>query len=869
MRAICRCFSSLTATPAGAEIPASSCGCLPLLSSCRNLKSVLRIHGRLVVSGISHGNSTLTHLISAYGMHQKLDSARVIFDSVTNPGAILYNSMIRAYTRSYQHNEALKLYHKMLERGTEPDKYTYTFVLKACAGKLELEEGVEVHNDVIRRGLESDVFIATELVDMYCKMGQLDCAREVFDKMPKRDIVSWNAMIGGLSQGANPDESLVFFQAMQLDGLVPSSVSLLNLFPALCKLEDGRLSKSVHGFVIRQDFQEKVFNGLIDVYSKCGLVEDARRVFDRMRGRDHVSWGTMMAGYAHNGYFDEVLELFDGMKSNNMVMNKVSAISSALAASEMRDLDKGNEIHNCVMQHCIGSNIIVATALMTMYIKCGETDKAKQIFSCLKEKDLVAWSALIAAFVQSGFPQQALSLFREMVYEKLKPSSITLLSVFPACTELSLWNLGKSIHSYSLKAGIGSEVAIGNTLISMYAKCGRFTQALAIFHNLPSRNVVSWNALINGYAENGDAFHALEMFQELLSSGSKPDLGTMASVVSACALLHGLDQGACTHGLIIKSGFISECHVKNALIDMYAKCRVLEYAESLFNETEFTRDQVSWNALIAGYVHNRYPKGAISAFCQMRSEDFQPSAASFVSVLSAAVDLIALREGMALHACIVHMGFQSHTPVGNSLIDMYAKCGRFDFAEKYFDEMGYKDIVSWNTMLAGCAVHGHATRAVALFLQMQDNTVMVDGVSFLSVLSACRHSGLIEEGRKIFHSMRDNFHVEPKLEHFACMVDLLGRTGLFTEIMDLINEMPMEPDASIWGALLGACRMHSNIELAEEVLSYLVRLEPRNPAHYVGLSNIYAQFGRWVEAKNTRLKLTNAGMKKTPGNSWV
>ena len=869
MRAIYRCFSSPTATARGAEIPENSSGYLPLLSSCRDLKSVLRIHGRLVVLGISHGNSTLTHLINAYCMHQKFNSARLIFGSVTNPGAILYNSMIRAYTKSDQHDEALKLYRKMQERGTEPDKYTYTFVLKACAGKLDFEEGVKLHNDVIRQGLESDVFIATELVHMYCKMGQLDHAREVFDKMPKRDIVSWNAMIGGLSEGANPHKSVDFFWAMQLRGLVPSSVSLLNLFPALCKLEDGRLCKSVHGFVIRQDFQAKVFNGLIDVYSKCGLVGEARRIFDRMCGRDHVSWGTMMAGYAHNGYFNEVLELFDEMKSKSMVMNKVSAVSSALAASEMRDLDKGNEIHNCVIQQCIDSDTVVATAMMTMYIKCGEIEEAKQIFGSLKETDLVAWSALIAAYVQSGFPQEALSLFREMVYGKLKPSSITLLSVFPACTELALWKLGKSIHCYSLKVGTGLEVAIGNSLISMYAKCGLFTQALAVFLNMPSRNVVSWNALINGYADNGDAFHALEVFRELLSSGSKPDIGTMASVVSACALLHVLDQGACIHGLIIKSGFISECHVKNALIDMYAKCRILECAESLFNETEFTRDQVSWNAMIAGYVHNRYPREAISAFCQMRSEDFRPSVASFVSVLPAAVDLTAVREGMALHACIVHMGFQSHRPVGNSLIDMYAKCGRFDFAEKYFAEMEYKDVVSWNTMLTACAVHGHAARAVALFSQMQDNSIMIDGVSFLSVLSACRHSGLIEEGRKIFHSMRDTFHVEPRLEHYACMVDLLGRRGLFTEIMDLINEMPMEPDASIWGALLGACRMHSNIELAEEVLSYLVRLEPGNPAHYVGLSNIYAQFGRWVEAKNARSRLTNAGMKKNPGSSWV
>ncbi|KAL2899639.1 hypothetical protein RDABS01_024721 [Bienertia sinuspersici] len=307
----------------------------------------------------------------------------------------------------------------------------------------------------------------------------------------------------------------------------------------------------------------------------------------------------------------------------------------------------------------------------------------------------------------------------------------------------------------------------------------------------------------------------------------------------------------------------------NALIDMYAKCCRLSSAETLFYETDFIKDEVSWNVIIAGYVHSRRSKEALFAFYRMKSEGLRPSAVSMISVLPAAADLTTLVEGMALHACVVRMGFQSNAHISNSLIDMYSKCGHFDCSEKLFDEMKDKDTVTWNTMMAGYAVHGHATRAIELFSQMQSENVMLDSVTFLSVLSACRHGGLVEEAKGIFNSMHDKFHHEPKLEHYACMVDLLGRGGLFNEIMSLVNKMPLEPDAALWGALLGACRMHSNSELAEVALNKLVKLEPGNSAHYIGLSNIYAQTGRWVEAKNMRLKQTDAGLKKIPGCSWV
>lgn len=778
--------------------------------------------------------------------------------------------MIRAYTSSNQHEEALKLYKNMLEKSLQPDKYTFTFILKACTGVLDLQEGVLIHHEIVDRGLESDVFIATGLVDMYCKMGDLARAREVFDKMPKKDVVAWNAMIAGLSHSLDPWEALGLFQSMQISGgMEPNSVSLLNLFPAVSKSLDIKSCKSIHGYVLRRGSRMAVSNGLIDVYSKCGSADIARRIFDRMQARDDVSWGTIMAGYAHNGYFIEVLKLFDEMKRENVKMNTVSAVSALLAASDLRDLKKGMEIHDCAVQQRIDSDILVATPLMTMYAKCGDLEKVKELFGGLKGKDLVAWSAVIAAFAQSRYPEEALSLFHDMQNENLKPNRVTLVSALPACAELSSVKLGKSLHCYAVKNDMGYDVSTGTALVSMYAKCGLFTYALIIFEKMPRNDVVTWNALINGYAQIGDAYSAMEMFRQLQLSGVLPDSGTMVGVVPACALFGDLGQGTCIHGRIIKFGFESDCHVTNALIDMYAKCGNLSSAEFLFKRTEFAKDEVSWNVMIAVYLQSGHAKEAISTFHQMKFEGFQPNLVTIVSTLPAAAHLASLKEGGSFHAYIVQMGLESNTLVGNSLIDMYAKCGRLDYAEKIFCEMQNKDAISWNAMLSGYAVHGLGACATEFFSLMQESSVEVDSVSFVSVLSACRHAGLVDEGRKIFYSMLEKHHIEPDMEHYACVVDLLGRAGLFDETLNLIELMPMEPDAGVWGALLGACRMHSNVKLAEVALNHLVKLEPRNPAHYVVLSNIYAQSDQWSDARSTRVKMNETGLKKTPGYSWV
>ncbi|KDP29839.1 hypothetical protein JCGZ_18414 [Jatropha curcas] len=786
-----------------------------------------------------------------------------------NPSVRLYNNIIRAYTSEKNYQEAIKLYHLMLNNGLEPDKYTFTFVLKACIGGLEFKEGMLIHRDIVFRGMECDVFLGTALVDLYGKMGNLELARELFDKMPSKDVTTWNVMILSLSQSVDPKKALGFIKSMQLSGLEPDLVSIVNLVPAVSKLGDIDACRSLHGYVTRRGFVAIVSNGLIDMYSKCGNIDMACQIFEQMQDRNDISWQTMMAGYAHNECFFEVLELFDCMRRENVRLNKVSVVNALSAAAEMRDLVKGREVHDFARQQRIDSDVSVTTAMITMYAKFGDLDKAKSLFQGLKGRDLVAWSAIIAALVQSGYPEDALSLFRDMQNNCLKVNNVTLTSVLPACADVLALRLGKSVHCYAIKANIDSDISTGTALVSMYAKCGFFASALTIFNRMPCKDIVMWNALMNGYIQIGDPYHAMEMFHKAQISEICPDSGTMVSLLSACVLLFDQGQGSCMHGQIIKCGLESHCHVKNALIDMYAKLGSLSAAEFLFKRTDFRKDEVSWNVLIAGYVHNGHAKEAISTFCQMKLENFHPTPVTIVSVLPAVGHLSALKEGMAFHACIIRIGFQSNILVGNCLIDMYAKCGQLDISEELFHEMRNKNTVTWNVMIGGYAIHGQGHRATELFSLMQKSHVRIDSLSLLSVLSACRHTGLIDEGRKLFDSMKKKHQLEPGLEHYACMVDLLGRAGLFDEILHLIKAMPFEPDARAWGAFLGACKMHSNVQLAEFASDRLVQLEPENPTHRVVLSNVYAKYGRWEDAGNTRSKIIKTGLRKSPGSSWV
>lgn len=766
--------------------------------------------------------------------------------------------MIRGYTRAGLHREALELFRYMSEeKSIVPDKYSFTFALKASTGALDLERGLGIHELVSEMGFESDVYIGTALVEMYCKGGDLVRAREVFDEMPERDVVTWNIMVSGLVQNGCFGEALRLFRDMCLSCVEIDHVSLYNLIPAVSKIGSKDVCRCLHGFVVKKGFTSGFSSGLIDMYCKCADLDAAECVFEDVSSKDDSSWGAMMAAYAHNGCFTKVLEFFDVMRSYDVRVSKVAVVSALQAAACVGDLGKGIAIHEYVVQHGMMAEVSVVTSLVSMYSKCGELEIAEQLFRNTKDRDVVTWSAMIASFELAGHHDDALSLFRDMMKTDVKPNAVVLTSVLPACAGIAAASrLGKSVHCYAIKADIDSELAAATAIISMYAKNGLFSPALKAFERLRIKDAVAYNALAQGYTQIGDASKAFDVYHKMKLHGVRPDSGTMVGLLQTCALCSNYDQGSCVYGQTIKHGFDSECHVAHALIDMFTKYHALAAAKSLFDKCGFEKSTVSWNIMMNGYLINGQAEEAIAAFRQMKNENFQPNIVTFVNILHAAAQLAVLRDAMSVHARLIRFGYCSHTAIGNGLVDMYAKCGMIESSERCFVEIRNKDMVSWNTMLSAYAVNGLASCAFSLFLFMQENQLRLDSVPFLSVLSACRHAGLVEEGKRVFKDMEERHEIEVGVDHYACMVDLLGKAGLFGGAVEIVRRMRVKASVGVWGALLSCSRMHCNLWLSNAALCQLVKLEPLNPSHY---------------GQELRLGDGNDGsrIKKIPACSWI
>eukprot|EP01018_Ginkgo_biloba_P030314 Gb_23082 [translate_table: standard] len=423
-------------------------------------------------------------------------------------------------------------------------------------------------------------------------------------------------------------------------------------------------------------------------------------------------------------------------------------------------------------------------------------------------------------------------------------------------------------HAHMLMNGLEQDVFLGTKLVSMYAMCGSLGNARLVFDNILKPDVFLWNVMIRAYAKNNPCDEALAVFQRMQWVGIKPDNYTFPFVLKACAGLSALQQGKEIHDQIVRSGFEADVFVRNALIDMYAKCGSVEVARQLFDKMS-ERDVVSWNAMIAGYSQNGYANEALAVFHQMQLEDVKPNSVTMLGVLPACGHLAALQHGKWIHGSIIRSGFESYVFVTSALMDMYAKCGSLEAARQLFDKMCNRDVVAWNAIIMGYGTHGNFEEAITLFYQMREAGIKPDHVTFTAILSACRHVGLVDEGWLYFNQMSQHYGIAPTVEHYTCMVDLLGRAGCLSEAHDLIRKMPVEPDGAVWGALLGACRMHCNIELGKIAAENLLVLDPENPGFWVLLSNIYAEAGRWDDVAKWRTKMKDRGLKKRPGCSWI
>ncbi|KAJ4950553.1 hypothetical protein NE237_027385 [Protea cynaroides] len=500
------------------------------------------------------------------------------------------------------------------------------------------------------------------------------------------------------------------------------------------------------------------------------------------------------------------------------------------------DISELKKLHSKILvyEH-LRTNPSLGVKLMRAYAAHGEPSITRQIFDEIRDKNVVFFNVMIRSYVNNNLHQDALLLYISMLVHGVEPDNYTIPCILKACSGSENLRVGWQIHASIVKLGLDSNLFVGNGLVFLYGKCNYLVDARRVLDRMHHRDVVSWNSVVAGYAQNGRFDEALEVCKEMELQGVKPDAGTMASLLPAV-----------THTSSANVSFVAE----------------------MFNQMP-KKGLVSWNVMIAIYVNNSMPVEAVELFCQMEANGVEPDAVTIASILPACGDLSALMQGRKIHEYVVQKRLCPNLFLENALVDMYAKCGCLQDARQAFDGMQRRDVASWTSMISAYGMNGQGLHALALFSKMQDSGLVPDPIAFVSVLSACSHSGLLDKGRYYFKLMTDQYRMVPRIEHYACMVDLLGRAGHVDEAYSFIKQMPTEPNERVWGALLSACRVYSNMTIGLVAADHLFQLVPEQAGYYVLLSNIYAKAGRWNDVTTVRSLMKSRGIKKLPGCSNV
>ncbi|XP_031260829.1 pentatricopeptide repeat-containing protein At5g40410, mitochondrial [Pistacia vera] len=451
-------------------------------------------------------------------------------------------------------------------------------------------------------------------------------------------------------------------------------------------------------------------------------------------------------------------------------------------------------------------------------------------------------------------------------YSNLDSLVSTFIAAITSCSSVFS---SRAIHARIIKSLNYREGFIGDQLVSCYFKLGCEEEAEKLFDEMPDKDLASWNSLISGYSRNGHVFRCLIAFNRMkFEQVMQPNDFTLLSIISACTDMRVLDEGKYIHGIALKLGMLCEPKVVNALINLYGKCGFVNEACGLF-EAISGQSLVSWNSIIAVYMQNGFAKEGMRLFNLMRRAEIKPDQATMLALLQGYEDLGIGKLADMVHGFMLRCGLIANVTISTALLSLYSKLGRLSASREVFREMINLDKVAWTAMLAAYAVHGRGREAIEFFELMVKKDVVPDHVTFTHLLSACGHSGLVNEGKDYFKDMSEVYGIEPRLDHYSCMVDLLGRSGLLSDAYDLIKGMPMEPNSGVWGALLGACRVYGNIELGKEAADRLFALDPSDSRNYIMLSNIYSAAGLWKEAARVRALMKERGLTRIPGCSFI
>ncbi|KAJ6826987.1 putative disease resistance proteinisoform X2 [Iris pallida] len=670
----------------------------------------------------------------------------------------------RQLTRTGNLHEAISA----IESGSAVQPGDYLSLLQSCIDADSIDHGRRLHSSLGDSLADPDPFVATKLVSMYAKCGTLAEARQVFDAMPHRNLFAWSAMIGGCSREQRWEEVVGLFHRMMREGAAsPDAFLLPKILQACANLADLATGRLLHSLAVRKGFlaSAHVANSVLALYAKCGELALARRFFEKLDRRDPVSWNSIISGHCQAGENEEARRVFEEM------------------------VREGAE-----------PSLVTWNILIGSYNQCGRPELAIELMEEMRRSgispDVVTWTSMISGLAQNCRPGEAFDLFREMLLSEVKPNGMTVAAVVSASADARSLKRGKELHSYAARTGCLASVLVGNSLVDMYAKCGRLEDAQRVFDGIAEKDVFTWNSMIGGYALAGYCGRAHELFSEMESFGVRRNAVTWNVMISG--------------------------HIQNGDEDR---------AMDLFRRMEeegVRRNTASWNTLIAGSLQNGLVDRGLRIFRQMQADSVRPNSVTVLSVLPVCANLVSASKVKEVHASTLRSGLRSAAPVANALIDAYSNSGDLGSARALFDGLRSRDPASWASMISGCVLHGRSRLALDMFSRMEEEGVEPNHSVFASAIGAYALEGMVEEGKKLFDSMVEEHRLSPGMEHYRGMVELFGRAGRLREASELVETMPVDPDSTVWSALFTAARVHGDVETASFAAENLFRLDPED-----------------------------------------
>ncbi|KAK9706154.1 hypothetical protein RND81_07G107500 [Saponaria officinalis] len=689
-------------------------------------------------------------------------------------------------------------------------------------------------------------------------------AHHLFDEIPRRNFNSIsNVMLTCIHQ----NRSLLAINAFKTEMLHNFSHGIDEDAVAVaikaCR-GDPKAGSALHSFAVTSGFirYRSVLNSLMSMYCKGGNFDCALDLFHSLNEPDTVSYNTILLGFRNR---DGALCFAAHMNANGVVFDPVTYTTALSLCVDDQGFLFGFQLHSRVLKSGFACEVFVGNALITLYSRWGRIFEAESVFHEMPTKDHVSWNSMLCGYGQQGSCGiETIQTFCKMASRDVRLDDVSLTAVISACGHERNLEVLRMLHGMSLKMGYGRHSSVCNLLMSAYAKSEVNGDVKLVFRDMSDRNVVSWTTMISVFPEE-----ALNLFRGMRLDGVYPNDVTFIGILHAVTQRNLVSEGLMIHAFCLRRSLASELNVSNCLISMYAKFESMEDAVKVFEELEF-RDVISWNTLISGYDQNRLYQEAFEAFRRAISET-GPNEYTFGSILSAigSAESISLRYGQRCHSHLLKFGLNTNPIVSAALLDMYAKRGSLSESKTIFNDSIQKTQFSWTAIISAHARHGDYDSVMTIFDQMKQEGVTPDSITFLSMLTACGRKGMVDMGRKIWDVMVKDDLIVPLPEHYACMVDMLGRAGRLKEAEEVVLQIPGKPSFSALQSLLGACRVHGDTELGGRMANALIELQPEESGSYVLMSNLYAEKGDWEKVATMRRQMRDKRVRKEVGLSWV